>query len=528
MNGLISAEQRLSYLDVLPDDLFDAVVGHPVGRLEHRVTVVDLLRRALLAGVLPDPQHLDWPTPGTGKLIHAVLHDLGIARFCRDQEELTHRLILDLLEALRDLDLLSQDILARLLALLRSLMSMASDEPLECARELRERGFWDGEPDSIDPSADGSDHDEVFAEISGKLPVQAMEQATGEKLQELNAEWQERVQIYRRVAEIFGDLGQAVGLGWDLTSGVLHHHGWFEIARLAKLLEKATELKDIVRALGRMQERDDEEETVLETITKPMGRAQDEWRDILDPRVPAETRGVTLSDDVSRMLPAEAALLGHPTLKLLWHARRAEHRLTTYLVEGVSTERVSVDVAEPVEHEAEVTRRRLDRGPIILCIDSSGSMEGWPEAVAKAVALQAARLAHAEERRCLLYLFSGRRNVADHELALTPDGIAGLLEFLSMSFGGGTEVSEVLKRACSDLAEDKWTRADVLVVSDGLFNVPDETRLIVDEARKAHSLRVHGLLVGEHDPTALNEICDELHCFTDWKSLARHDEEESD
>ncbi|MBI3187180.1 MAG: hypothetical protein HYZ31_04800, partial [Gammaproteobacteria bacterium] len=43
-----------------------------------------------------------------------------------------------------------------------------------------------------------------------------------------------------------------------------------------------------------------------------------------------QTRGIYLSDDISRMLPGELMALGHPLLKSLWHARRAERRLMCY------------------------------------------------------------------------------------------------------------------------------------------------------------------------------------------------------
>lgn len=74
------------------------------------------------------------------------------------------------------------------------------------------------------------------------------------------------------------------------------------------------------------------------------------------------------------MLPAEAALWGKPTLRLLWHARRAERALVTYRVAGLYTDRA---VAE-AESEEKRTQPRpppaSERGPILVCLDMSGSM----------------------------------------------------------------------------------------------------------------------------------------------------------
>lgn len=46
-------------------------------------------------------------------------------------------------------------------------------------------------------------------------------------------------------------------------------------------------------------------------------------------------------------------------------------------------------------------------GPIILCLDTSGSMRGAREVVAKALALECMRGAHRQQRPCYLYAFSG-------------------------------------------------------------------------------------------------------------------------
>jgi hypothetical protein len=45
--------------------------------------------------------------------------------------------------------------------------------------------------------------------------------------------------------------------------------------------------------------------------------------------VPGETRGVRGSSRIARMLPAEAMVLNHPRLRLVWHARHGERTLLT-------------------------------------------------------------------------------------------------------------------------------------------------------------------------------------------------------
>lgn len=52
-------------------------------------------------------------------------------------------------------------------------------------------------------------------------------------------------------------------------------------------------------------------------------------------------------------------------------------------------------------------RPAAELGPIILCLDTSGSMRGARETVAKALALECLRGAHRQRRPAYLYAFSG-------------------------------------------------------------------------------------------------------------------------
>jgi uncharacterized protein with von Willebrand factor type A (vWA) domain len=217
------------------------------------------------------------------------------------------------------------------------------------------------------------------------------------------------------------------------------------------------------------------------------------------------------------MLPAEGMLLVHPTLRLLWHARRAERTLLTYRVEGVDFERVP---GEREEQEAKTRQKPADgRGPILVCLDTSGSMEGLPECVAKALVLESMRVAYAEKRACYLYAFSGPGDVLEHELSLTEAGLGRLMAVLTMSFHGGTDVSAPLVRAVARLDEGGWGRADLLVVSDGEFPVSSSTRELIARARAQRGLRSHGILVGAGSSESMGAICSPVHRFTDWQAL---------
>jgi uncharacterized protein with von Willebrand factor type A (vWA) domain len=154
---------------------------------------------------------------------------------------------------------------------------------------------------------------------------------------------------------------------------------------------------------------------------------------------------------------------------------------------------------------------------MIVCLDTSGSMRGAPENVAKACVLQALRSAQAGQRACRLLAFGGQGELLERELALTPSGLDALLDTMGQNFDGGTDVQTPLERAIERVHEQAWRQADVLIVSDGEFGATPATLARLREAKAALGLRVHGLLIGDRETIGLLEVCDHLHWVRDWR-----------
>ena len=76
--------------------------------------------------------------------------------------------------------------------------------------------------------------------------------------------------------------------------------------------------------------------------------------------------GLCRSDDISRMLPSEMALIAHGSraARLLHFARRMERTLLSY-------ERVGWSEEPAVTREGTEIRPAAECGPIILCLDTS-------------------------------------------------------------------------------------------------------------------------------------------------------------
>jgi len=136
--------------------------------------------------------------------------------------------------------------------------------------------------------------------------------------------------------------------------------------------------------------------------------------------------------------------------------------------------------------------------------------------VAKALVLEALRIAFEEDRRCYVYSFSGPEQVLQHELDLTTGGLASLLQFLQQSFHGGTDVTQPLIEALRKQQQQGWEQADILLVSDGRFPPQPQLAERIRKAKATQELRLHGVLLGNWRGKALSELCDPVHRFSDW------------
>ncbi|MGP1678990.1 MAG: VWA domain-containing protein, partial [Burkholderiales bacterium] len=240
-------------------------------------------------------------------------------------------------------------------------------------------------------------------------------------------------------------------------------------------------------------------------------------RSVHVPDMPGETRGVHRSDRIARMLPAEAMLLGHPLLRLVWHARRAERTLLAYedddRMEEVRLHRSRV--ARPrIERQP---GRRLETGPMLVCVDTSASMQGGAEAVAKAVVLEAMRTAHAQQRSCHVFAFGGPEELVEMELAVDSDGIDRLTRFLGQAFHGGTDICAPLEKAMAKVEDQRWQLADLLIASDGEFGATPKTVAHLDSIKRKLGLRVQGVLIGDRESVGFLEIADSIYPMRDWR-----------
>ena len=341
-------------------------------------------------------------------------------------------------------------------------------------------------------------------------------EAIAQVVAEFRAEWTRERGGWEKMLALLQGLGDLPNLRRDEMQGHLHSREWREAERIAALLPHLKPLADLIARLGRAEPHPGAAPARTTAPQGPQPRAVT-LRETRLPDAPGELKGIRLSDRIERMLGSEAQQIRHPVLHKLWRARLAESRLLTYESEAVLVEEVPDPQARPRARSDDAAPAPLARGPMLLCIDTSGSMRGAPENVAKAVVLEAVRVAQRERRACRLIAFGGRGELLERGLDLDRGGLAQLLEFIGQGFDGGTDLQAPLERVIELVTREGWRSADLLLVSDGEFGCTEAMLRQLDEAKAMLGLRVQGVLVGDRETLGLLETCDDIHWLRGWR-----------
>lgn len=306
-------------------------------------------------------------------------------------------------------------------------------------------------------------------------------------------------------------------IGWDLSQGSLKKTDLTRLRSFLHRLEADPLLKQVLEDLGRLERSAHGHSTVFSEFIETVSERRKLLRECVVPRVEIDVTGVDQSDDLQLMLPDELVFLAQKTLRPLWYQRFAEGQLSTWRVQGTEI--------EETEHQNRVGQIRqtpVRTGPVVVLLDTSGSMaDEQREPTAKATVLLLCRIAQARQRRIFIISFSGPGQTLDFEFTPDAAGLLKLDQFLGWSFSGGTDVDEPLQRSLKKCSiEADWKTADVAILSDGCFNISDETVRMVDDCRKNSGLEVTALLT-DGCASEVQRICppSRIRNLPEWKAL---------
>ncbi|MGF0165954.1 VWA domain-containing protein [Streptomyces koyangensis] len=277
---------------------------------------------------------------------------------------------------------------------------------------------------------------------------------------------------------------------WGVGHGELERMPYEQRARLAERL-RSSRLARWAELIGRFRQMaDGERARKVENAT-------------------GELIGVTLGDDLSRVLPSELAHLGLPELRAVFAARYAAGELMLYDSRG---------------------EQATGQGAVVACVDTSHSMyEEGPggitrEAWSKACALALLDQARHARRDFVGILFSAADKLQVFRFpADRPAPVERVLEFAETFLGGGTSYQRPLSAAADLLSEEFDTeargRGDIVLITDDECGVTEEWTRDWLKAKRRLDFRLFGLAVGAPTATAsgsvLEALCDNLRPIED-------------
>jgi hypothetical protein len=274
--------------------------------------------------------------------------------------------------------------------------------------------------------------------------------------EELIKKYISKLEYIKKLKEILSDLDLGTGYFWDLSKGNLIESDINTLISWVEFLKKNKEIMELCNLLGKMKKYN--KELIKEKISRTIK---------YDIKVPdknsnEEISGIKLGKSIEYLLPNELALLNDSELEELFDLKYVEEKLMLFDYDSYINIEQEKKVEEFIENEKDE-----EKGPIIICVDTSGSMSGAPERIAKAIAFCISSKAIYENRPCLLINFSTSIEVIEFNKF---SSFSDILNFLKKSFNGGTDLIPALKYSLDKMESEKFEKADALILSDFILN----------------------------------------------------------
>ncbi|MCJ7816358.1 MAG: VWA domain-containing protein [Candidatus Aenigmarchaeota archaeon] len=260
-------------------------------------------------------------------------------------------------------------------------------------------------------------------------------------------------------------------MGWGIEPGSLQQMPYEDKIELARKIRNSPVLRQVSKIVGRMK---------LLLASKQKQKIT---------KVPEEIVDISQGDDIMRTVPSDMMLMMDEDTEPLFIRKFTEKQLQTYELEG---------------------KEKQGEGPIIVCVDNSGSMSGEPEIVSKAIAYALLDLASKKKRRFACIHFGAENEYEVFEI--TPDmkgdeRIKTIISMLSYFRGGGTCYETPLEQTIKIMEKDEYRRGGCIFISDGECDISDKFLEQYKKVKKDKDFRCIGILVG-FGGLVMRKFCD--------------------
>ena len=244
----------------------------------------------------------------------------------------------------------------------------------------------------------------------------------------------------------------------------------------------------------------------LRKLARLIGRSGGEEK-ALSGRFPTASRsdiaGITTGDDLSNLLPTEIALLAGRETEDIFFRHFVEKRLQVFASASAS--------------QGPVLRQD---GPVVICLDRSGSMEGRPSDVARALTMAVTIIAKRRHRQVIIVRY-GNDELDSFVVKNLRKQRRALNAFLSYGCAGGNNEDELFGTVFRELIprDREFTCADILCVSDFFWAPVSESVLGLIRTNKAKGMKFYGLAVSLSGEVPRCPIIDNMWVWDEKKNL---------
>ena len=260
---------------------------------------------------------------------------------------------------------------------------------------------------------------------------------------------------------------------WALMGGIWNVVEFERIRNIVRIQYKYPQVLQVAKVMGRVAD-------VEGPARIPLGVG---GRQPVYHGSPSDIDGVGVGNDLTSLLPSEMVQMTDDELEGLFAYKFATHRLQTFSHRS--------RIMHP-SHKIRLNRAR-PKGPMVVCLDTSASMQGVPEEIGHSLVVKLLQLAMQQNRDLLLIPFAVNARPFDVRKNRTR-----LLEFFRKRAEGDTDATAMTGLMIHILCErPEYGGADVLLVSD--FQIPMVSERLQGDMRRMREqgTRFYGLQIGE-------------------------------
>jgi uncharacterized protein with von Willebrand factor type A (vWA) domain len=197
--------------------------------------------------------------------------------------------------------------------------------------------------------------------------------------------------------------------------------------------------------------------------------------------------GVRQGNTIEQLLPVELATYASPLTKMDFMRRYVEGQTLQYDTKG---------------------KEQLGKGPIVLCLDQSGSMRDQDN-VSKGFALALMSIARKQRRDFAIIPFS----YSATEPIIYEKGkstVQDMLKLATTFLDGGTDFQSPLSKAATVIRKSRFDKADIIFVTDGDASLSSSFVSDWQQLKEKRGFRVLSLILGRETDETVKLFSDQV------------------